>query len=1474
MKQTSSKARTEDNTNSVVKTKVASRTFAANTQTKGTQRPASTSATPATPRCIVCKGNHRIWECRVFKEKSPTQRAKVVAEAKLCFSCLREKHMFRQCPNPRKCRKDGCNSSHNTLLHGAERVYPSKSPSNNNNSNSNAGANQSKLSSVQSSSKTTTLSSVSNVRGLLQVTELQLKSSSGKVTTALVLCDTACSNSWVSNDLANRLGLHGTALKLTVKGINTEEVVDTKLVELIVTPRDNQAFEPFKVSPYVKENLNVGADVINIKALQETYPHLAVLDPVTYCYGNIEMIPGQDVYHAIRPLEYFAADEKYSPFAVRLPIGWVLSGPLPSSSGLVSTCFKANMEQDFELASQVKSWYDMESYGALKQVDPRSSSDARAQEILENTTVHNGKRYNVRMLWAEDNIELPNNYFSALVQLKSLEKRFTKDQTLREKYSNTIKEDLDQGYVVRVKDAHKVESRSEREWYLPHHPVVNPNKPGKVCRVLNGAANFHGASLNKSLLTGPDLPQNLIYVLLRFRQHPFAVSADIEGMFLQVGVLPCDQTSLRFLWREDPTSNVVVHQYTRHIFGAKDSPTCANYALQRTARDNAKEYPEAAKAVLENFYMDDYLDSVESPERALIRSKELVHLLHLGGFKLTKFVSNVPDLADQIDGSAQSTEPKVIVSSKEESMHVLGLKLDHNNDTLVVSRGTNSTITKSLTQRLVLSLVSKVYDPIGLVAPFTVGARLILKDIWRVNGQSWDDELPKDTVDRFLAWCVELPRLAEITIPRSYFSGPSQHLELHMFGDSSQDVFSAVGFLRAQVTCTSGEIITELAFVLGKARVAPMKVMTVPKLELQAALLAARLKREICRALTVTVDKVFMWTDSTIVLQWINSTNKHPIFIANRVSGILENTSVDQWNHVATCDNPADAGTRGMSAEVLQSSSWVRGPDFLRNKQFPFVPNTDVVDNIKLGVVTKEQDDDFISSLAASVTNSPKEQSINLIPSDKFSSYQKLLRVTAYVLRLLPSHESYRNADGSIADPVELDEAERHLQYLVQGESFNTERKDLLDNKSVKKSSHIAQFTPFIGPHGLIRSSGRLRRLVEIDFDTRHPIVLDARHTFVKLFLRHTHLKNHHQGIDYLRSKVQERYAILKLRSTLRSIKSNCVLCRKFRAATIQPIMADLPKKRLAYQSPPFTNTGVDYFGPFYVTVRRTTEKRWGFFTCLTTRAVHVEVVPSMDTSSCVMGVERFVSRRGTPAMIWSDNGTNFIGAEKELRECVEKWNTLNIAAELAHKGIKWRFNPPSAPHQGGIWERLVRSFKRVLYTILGTRRLTDEVLNTTFCLVECALNSRPLTPVSADPSDLGAITPNHFLLGNQATRIPSIVGVDEFDHRKRYARAQSYANAIWARWLKEYVPTLNRRSKWQTPDEQHLKVGDLVWIVEEGNPRGYYPTARIEELRYGSDSVARSAVLRTSSGSLVRPLVKLVPILPTSSYGPEDVTE
>ena len=346
----------------------------------------------------------------------------------------------------------------------------------------------------------------------------------------------------------------------------------------------------------------------------------------------------------------------------------------------------------------------------------------------------------------------------------------------------------------------------------------------------------------------------------------------------------------------------------------------------------------------------------------------------------------------------------------------------------------------------------------------------------------------------------------------------------------------------------------------------------------------------------------------------------------------------------------------------------------------------------KLGVVTKEQDDDSISSLAASVTEPPKEQSTNLIPSDRFSSYQKLLRVTAYVLRLSSSQESYRTVDGSVADPVKLDEAERHLQYLVQGESFIIERKDLLGNKFVKKSSRFSQYTPFFGPHGLTRSSGRLRWLVEIDFDTKHPIVLDARHNFVKLFLRHTHLRTHHQDIDYLRSKVQEHYAILNY--VPHCVPSNqTASCAENSVQQPFNLSWQTSQRRDSHTSLLPLPTPVLVISAHSMSQFVELQRRGGDFSSLVSLLVLSMLKSSLPWTLVLC------NGSGVVRLPWSDNGTNFSGVEQELRECMEKWNTLNIAAQVAHKGIRWRFNPPNAPHQGGIWERLVRSFKRVLHS-------------------------------------------------------------------------------------------------------------------------------------------------------------------------------
>ena len=323
--------------------------------------------------------------------------------------------------------------------------------------------------------------SITDMKELLQITEVEVHTGTNS-TKVFALCDFAFSHSWISEKLATKLNLKGLPTKLTVHGINSQQVVGTEIVELKLTPvHSGGSCSTFDVKPYVRKTLHVGNDVIDVDYLKTIYPHLGPFFLKTYSYGDVEMILGQDVFHSIRPFEYFESDRKNSPIAVRIPLGWVLSEPLPSTSGLVSTCFKVvtQSESDSQLADQLRSWYEIESFAAKKQVDPRSAADARASKILQDTTYHDGCRYQVGMLWADDDSSLPNNYFSALVQLKSLERRLERTPDLKASYAQTIKDDFDKGYIVKVDKYDCLKVDNTREWYLPHHPVLHPHKPGK-----------------------------------------------------------------------------------------------------------------------------------------------------------------------------------------------------------------------------------------------------------------------------------------------------------------------------------------------------------------------------------------------------------------------------------------------------------------------------------------------------------------------------------------------------------------------------------------------------------------------------------------------------------------------------------------------------------------------------------------------------------------------------------------------------------------------------------------------------------------------------------------------------------------------------------------------------------------------------------------------------------------------------------
>ena len=319
-----------------------------------------------------------------------------------------------------------------------------------------------------------------------------------------------------------------------------------------------------------------------------------------------------------------------------------------------------------------------------------------------------------------------------------------------------------------------------------------------------------------------------------------------------------------------------------------------------------------------------------------------------------------------------------------------------------------------------------------------------------------------------------------------------------------------------------------------------------------------------------------------------------------------------------------------------------------------------------------------------------------------------------------------------------------------------------------------------------------------------------------------------------------------------------CLRCRYRAARPAEQQMADLPRERVTPGGPPFTHVGVDYFGPLLVKVGRRNEKRYGcLFTCLKTRAVHVEVAHSLDTASFLMSLDRFISRRGVPELIRSDNGTNFVAGERELKATLASWNHERIAAALTPRHITWIFNVPQACHAGGVWERQIRTVRRILAGLVTAQRLTDEALQTFLTIAEGIINNRPLTPVSDDPKDLEALTPNHLLL-LRAAEGPRRREEEEMPAiRYRWRQVQHLADCFWKRWVKEYLPLLRHRTKWHR-EKRNVRPGDLVLVMDRAAPRETWPLARVLQTFQGRDRLVRSALVHTTRGDFTRPIVRL----------------
>jgi hypothetical protein len=472
-----------------------------------------------------------------------------------------------------------------------------------------------------------------------------------------------------------------------------------------------------------------------------------------------------------------------------------------------------------------------------------------------------------------------------------------------------------------------------------------------------------------------------------------------------------------------------------------------------------------------------------------------------------------------------------------------------------------------------------------------------------------------------------------------------------------------------------------------------------------------------------------------------------------------------------------------------------------------------------------------------------------------FSSWRKMVRALAWWLRFKSNLRSSDSKQGPLS-VEEIQAAEILILKKAQRESFGTEILHLRKWGNFPNSSALKSLCPFLDQDDLLRVGGRL---IGSHLGSGSQVILHADHSVARAIIMDIHNKAH-VGVEWVLSLVREKFWLVKARRVIKGLIKVCVLCRKLHGKPCVQQMSEVPDERLDYGGSAFSNVGIDVFGPFFVKLKRSTVKRYGcIFTCLVMRAVHIEILDTMETDSFLNAFRRFVARRGMPVNVFSDNGTNFVGAESELRKCIQELSPTEIEQYASKNGITWHFNPPLASHMGGIWERMIRTIRKVLRAILGGKvLLTDEILATLFCEVESIVNSRPLTKVSDDVSDPAPLTPNHLLILKEGPcKPPGNFGTIDM-YKRRWRHVQHLANQFWKKWVRFYLPELQIRHKW-TKVKSNVSVGDLVLVMEENTPRNVWPLALIEEVNMGRDGFVRSVKLKTASSRLVRPICKIV---------------
>ena len=1399
-------------------------------------------ATLSTP-CPFCDTKHGEY-CPVFDKLSLDERSVAVRKKGCCYRCLVAGHIARMCTVTKKCGIDGCMRSHHQKLHGAPRVNPPPVSA------------SEKKAEPSGTVAVCTNTGLPNPAVLLAVVNVIIEYD-GRVKRIRALLDPGSQVTLINEEVAREMRMEGPLQPLHLTTVHGADSVGRRVrkVNFRLSSLDGNTNIHVECA-YAIRRLCLSQNRVDVASLKREWSHLAGIEFNEDETVPVEALIGMDVVASHEILDLRKPSRRSNgPRAILTPFGWCIVGPthVPNSNARNSDTAQLQVGHISHLSAERslheigEYHFSIDSMGVKRDVPkPISAEDARALEILNTTTEHIGDRYQVGLMWKTPAITLPDNQLVALRRFYNLEQRFKKDPEFARNYAAVINEYIHLGHARRLR-ADELKGPAGKVWYLPHHGVVHPAKPGKPRVVFDCSARYRGMSLNDVLLKGPDLLASLVGRLLRFRQNKIAMSADVAKMYHQVRVRPDDQAVLRFMWREPGSAALPeVYQMTVHVFGAVSSPTTCLFILRKTAEDFGYLFPCVANKV-DEFYVDNYLDSVKSEEEAIVIHQQLTALLAKGGFPLVKWQSSSRAVLATVKPDERCHPTLDLDLDNLPIDRTLGLLWNCETDCFVFKISVRGS---AETKREILRETASTFDPLGFLAPVILVAKGILQDIWRA-GTGWDEVVPESILVRWKTWTETLPSLCNLQIPRWFQLRPMDpvSMSLHVFTDASEKGFGAVVY----VASTFGDGTVDLSFVMGKARVTPIVPHSIPRLELQGAVIGLRLATAASRFLNLEFSETIFWTDSQTVLQWINSrTCRFTAFVANRIGEILEGSRAEQWKYVPTALNPADDASRGLQGSDLTTDHrWLRGPDFLRHENLWPQPlklhEPDTVDS------------EVIEPLWCSHLEQGDSSTIEALLL-RSSNWLQVLRIVAQILRFTRNcrHPASERELTPWLQVAEMRSAWSALVKLSQQVVFKEELISLGKGETLPEGSRLATLSPFIGDDGILRVGGRLANS-DLVHERKHPAILDPSHRVAELIIWHVHQQVHHAGVERTLAGVREVAFVLRARSAVRRCLRNCFTCKKLRAEPEVPLMAALPRHRVQVCSRPFLKVGIDYFGPMQVTILRRTQKRYGcLITCLATRAVHIEICNQLDVDSFLMAFDRFALRRGFPTVVCSDNGTNLKAGEKEIRQALDRWNQSEIGSKMAARHVSWIFNPPSAPHFGGVWERLVQSAKRALRATLTNRTVTDEILVTAAAEAENAINSRPLTYVSVDPEDPEPLTPNHFLIGtSNPTRPLDHPEMRDPPLRKRLVYSQMLADLFWRRWMDEYVPFLIERRKW-LKDRRNVKEGDIVLVVDRNTPRGEWPVGRILRPNPSPDGRVRTALVKTRSGEYLRPVAKL----------------